>query len=425
MAKLDCVKTLDMVNGKITKVAYGGAEYERAEGIPISVGKSGDLVLNGHRHPDLKLGEFYRLVWDEDNSRLSVLDEVGDLHGNAVTDRDSILFRKVSASQPSLEDRVSTNEKDIAALKSDVAALKGEAKTEYVRIAKSEAKAGDFVKFDEASFEYLTAGKFYRIYRVDGCGDPRIQDDEGDDFDTYGEVFEVYRKVSAVEPKPERLKVGDYAKVVNATQSCMAGFSNGDIVEIIENSYGEDDCDFRIKSVAGIKYGYTKKTPDYIVRATDEEVAEAKDAEARAKFKKGAKVRLKSGGGVYPLLGFENGKVYTVVDNDFLWGITEKKIQIEHDRGRGCATPDQLEPLTEEEAAEIEKWAAIGREVGVYKARDIVQYLYDGEICEVVAVGEDGSVKVATQNHGNCTENQSSIELITPVEARFDRKGDE
>ncbi|MGG1018592.1 hypothetical protein KY997_05385 [Bacillus paralicheniformis] len=425
MAKLTGVKTLDMVNGEITKVSYGGAEYERVEGTPRSVGRAGDLVLNGHRHPDLKLGEFYRLVWDEDNSRVSVLDEVGDLHGNAVTDRDSVLFRKVSASQPSLEDRVSTNEKDIESLKSDVAALKGEAKTEYVRIAKSEAKAGDFVKFDEASFEYLTAGKFYEIEFVDDCGDPIIYDDEGDDFDTHGEVFEVYRKVSAVEPKPERLKVGDYAKVVNATQSCMAGFSNGDIVEIIENSYGEDDCDFRIKSVAGIKYGYTKKTPDYIVRATDEEVAEAKDAAARAKFKKGAKVRLKSGGGVCPLLGFENGKVYTVVDNDFLWGITEKKIQIEHDRGRGCATPDQLELLPEEEVAEIEKWAAIGREVGEYKVGDIVQYLYDGEICEVVDVAEDGSVKVATQNHGNCTENQSSIELITPVEARFDRKGDE
>lgn len=425
MAKLTGVKTLDMVNGEITKVAYGGAEYERAEGIPRSVGKSGDLVLNGHRHPDLKLGEFYRLVWDEDNSRVSVLDEVGDLHGNAVTDRDSVLFRKVSASQPTLEDRVSTNEKDIESLKSDVAALKGEAKTEYVRIAKSEAKAGDFVKFDEAPFEYLTAGKFYRIYRVDDCGDPRIHDDEGDDFGTHGEVFEVYRKVSAVEPKPERLKVGVYAKVVNATQSCMDGFSNGDIVEIIENSYGEDDCDFRIKSVAGIKYGYTKKTPDYIVRATDEEVAEAKDAAARAKFKKDAKVRLKSGGGVYPLLGFENGKVYTVIHNDYYQGDAEKKIQIECGCYYGYATPDQLELLPEEEATEIEKWAAIGREVGEYKVGDIVQYLYDREICEVVDITDEGGVKVSTQSCGTCTENQASIELVTPVEARFDRKGDE
>ncbi|NUJ16246.1 hypothetical protein FKN04_06430 [Bacillus glycinifermentans] len=202
MAKLEGVKTLDMVNGEITKVSYDGSEYERIEGNARRVGKPGDLVLNGHRHPDLKLGEFYLLVRDEGTSWLSVRDEVDDFHGNAVTDGNSILFRKVSASQPSLEDRVSTNEKDIAALKSDVAALKGE--------------------------------------------------------------------------KEER-----------------------------------------------------------------------------------------------------------------------------------------------------KRWAAIGREVGEYKAGDVVQYLYDREICEVVDVDEDGRVKVATQNHGTCTENQSSIDLIAPVEARFDRKDTE
>ncbi|MFP3875736.1 hypothetical protein U5N54_03450 [Bacillus paralicheniformis] len=423
MAKLTGVKTLDMVNGEITKVSYDGAEYVKTES-PV---QEGDLFLltEGHMVIGGESGEFYLT---EKHQTGAIFIPTRFLGSATVTQRngDGIAFRKVSASQPSLEYRVSTNEKDIAALKSDVAALKGEAKPEYVRIDKSEAKAGDFVKFDEAPFEYLTAGKFYRIYRVDGCGDPRIQDDEGDDFDTYGRAFEVYRKVSDAEPKPERLKVGDYAKVVNATQSCMAGFSNGDIVEIIENSYGEDDCDFRIKSVAGIKYGYTKKTPDYIVRATDEEVAEAKDAAARAEFKKGAKVRLKSGGGVYPLHGFKDGGIYSVYakESDREDG---KNIVLEFLNGYGCgyATPDQLELLPEEEVAEIEKWAAIGREVGEYKAGDMVQYLYDGEICEVVDVAEDGSVKVATQNHGNCTENRSSIELIAPVEARFDRKGDE
>ncbi|MGG4124937.1 hypothetical protein ABEV79_15685 [Bacillus licheniformis] len=419
MAKLAGVKTLDMVNGEITKVAYNGAEYERVEGNARRVGKSGDLVLNGHRHPDLKLGEFYLLVRDEGTSLLSVRDEIDDFHGNAVADGDSILFRKVSASQPTLEDRVSTNEKDIESLKSDVAALKGEAKTEYVRIAKSEAKAGDFVKFPNATSSYLTSDKYYEIYRVDGCGDPQIYDDDGDSYDTCGKRFEVYRKVSAAEPKPERLKVGDYVKVVGNESGHYAEIDEIVLVKRDDKDFAPFHCEKLNGNEAGIFY------EDELVRATDEEVAEAKDAEARAKFKKGAKVRLKSGGGVYPLLGFENGKVYSVVDNDFLWGITEKKIQIENDRGRGCATPDQLEPLTEEEAAEIEKWAAIGRKVGEYKVGDIVQYLYDREICEVVDITDEGGVKVSTQSCGTCTENQASIELVTPVEARFDRKGDE
>lgn len=428
MAKLEGVKTLDMVNGEITKVSYGGAEYERAEGIPRSVGKSGDLVLNGHRHPDLKLGEFYRLVWDEDNSRVSVLDEVGDLHGNAVTDRDSILFRKVSASQPTLEDRVSTNEKDIAALKSDVAALKGEAKTEYVRIAKSEAKAGDFVKFDEASFEYLTAGKFYRIYRVDGCGDPRIQDDEGDDFDTYGRAFEVYRKVSDAEPKPERLKVGDYAKVVGNESGHYVEIDEIVLVKRDDKDFAPFHCEKLNGNEAGIFY------EDELVHATDEEVAEAKDAADRAKFKNGAKVRLKSGGGVYPLLGFENGKVYTVIHNDYYNGDAEKKIQIECGCYYGYATPDQLELLPEEEAAEIEKWAAIGREVGEYRVGDIVAYddqrwFENSGIGEVIGSGDVGNPEVEAIDYEGCRASYflkpECLNLVTPVEARFDRKGDE
>ncbi|MCC2134089.1 MULTISPECIES: hypothetical protein [Bacillus] len=351
MAKLAGVKTLDMVNGVITKVAYNGAEYERVEGNARRVGKSGDLVLNGHRHPDLKLGEFYLLVRDEGTSLLSVRDEIDDFHGNAVADGDSILFRKVSASQPSLEDRVSTNEKDIESLKSDVAALKGEAKTEYVRIDKSEAKAGDFVKFPNATSSYLTSDKYYEIYRVDGCGDPQIYDDDGDSYDTCGKRFEVYRKVSAAEPKPERLKVGDYAKVVRNESGHYAEIDEIVLVKRDDKDFAPFHCEKLNGNEAGIFY------EDELVRATDEEVAEAKRKQAEVK--------------------------------------------------------------------ECKRWAAIGREVGKYRVGDIVQYLYDGEICEVVAVGEDGRVKVATQNHGNCTENQSSIELIAPVEARFDRKGDE
>lgn len=252
MAKLAGVKTLDMVNGEITKVAYNGAEYERVEGTPRSVGRAGDLVLNGHRHPDLKLGEFYRIVWDEDNSRVSVLDEVGDLHSNAVIDRDSVLFRKVSASQPTLEDRVSTNEKDIAALKSDVAALKGEAKTEYVRIAKSEAKAGDFVKFPNATSSYLTSDKYYEIYRVDGCGDPQIYDDDGDSYDTCGKRFEVYRKVSAAEPKPERLKVGDYVKVVGNESGHYAEIDEIVLVKRDDKDFAPFHCEKLNGNEAGI-----------------------------------------------------------------------------------------------------------------------------------------------------------------------------
>lgn len=409
MAKLEGVKTLDMVNGEITKVSYEGAEYERVEG----GAQKGDLVLIKDGWDFATKDAFYASFGVDPQGDAEIIDDYGETNSNYRPTYD--IFRKVSASQPTLEDRVSTNEKDIESLKSDVAALKGEAKTEYVRIAKSEAKAGDFVKFDEAPFEYLTAGKYYEIQYVDGFGDPQIYDDDGDGYDTRAANFEVYRKVDAAEPKPERLKVGDYARVVTDRTSHA---KRDDVVKIIDDD--KSVVPFLAVHLNGGNAGWFNESQ--LVHATDEEVAEAKDAEARAKFKKGAKVRLKSGGGVYPLLGFENGKVYTVIHNDYYQGDAEKKIRIECGCYYGCATPDQLELLPEEEAAEIEKWAEIGRGVGEYKIGDIVQYLYDREICEVVDITDEGCVKVSTQSCGTCTENQASIELVTPVEARFDRK---
>ncbi|MGN9867361.1 hypothetical protein [Bacillus swezeyi] len=410
MTKLTGVKTLDMVNGEITKVAYNGAEYERVEGSARRDGKSGDLILNGHKHPDLKLGEFYLLVRDDYTSMLSVRDEVDDFHGNAVVDGNSILFRKVSASQPSLEDRVST-------LESDVAALKGESKPEFVRIDKSEAKAGDFVKFDEPPHAYLTAGKYYEIYRVDGHGDPRIIDDEGDDFDTYEHDFEVYRKVSAAEPKPERLKVGDYAKVVGNESCHYAEIDEIVLVKRDDKDFAPFHCEKLNGNEAGIFY------EDELVRATDEEVAEAKDAAARAKFKKGAKVRLKSGGGEYPLNGFEDGEVYEV-GYPHITGGWDDRIGIAAGPMRGFATPDQLELLSEEEFAEIEKWAAIGREVGEYKAGDIFRNP-SGDLFEIKRIDDSSSFPIVFIRPTGCEDGykyDAAIELVTPVEARFDRK---
>lgn len=245
MAKLAGVKTLDMVNGEITKVAYNGAEYERVEG----PGQPGDIGLRiSEPMTFVSLGHFYPVIYD---SGLRYIDDDGDLMG--VQPGTFSFFRKVSASQPSLEDRVSTNEKDIESLKSDVAALKGEAKTEYVRIDKSEAKAGDFVKFDEAPNEFLTAGKYYEIYRVDGCGDPQIRDDDGDGFDTYcADDFEVYRKVSAAEPKPERLKVGDYAKVVRNESGHYAEIDEIVLVKRDDKDFAPFHCEKLNGNEAGI-----------------------------------------------------------------------------------------------------------------------------------------------------------------------------
>ncbi|MGW7760463.1 hypothetical protein ACWGRE_07445 [Bacillus velezensis] len=421
MAKLNGVKTLDMVNGEITKVAYGGAEYVKAEGLP----KMGDLVLADKGGYDITYGAFYKITEDADHADdVRFLDDVDD--ERVRDDDDYVLFCKVSAStDPSLEERVSSAEGEIESLKSDVAKLKGEAG--YVRIDADEANVGDYVKFDDPP-DYLTDEEYYEIVRFDSYRDPWITDDDGDEYDASNRDFVFYRKVSAVtaeaEPKPERLKVGDYAKVVGNSN----GFSEtGSIVKITVDDGSE--CPFKITFLNGEYAGWCRE--ESLVRATDEEVAEAKDAAARAKFKEGAKVRLKSGGGDYPLGGFTDGNIYEVSDNAY----NHRRgtlIRIEGGdcfRGSGFAAPDQLEILTEEKAAEIErqqaeeaKWAKIGRKVREYKNGDVVRYDYgDNEICEVVDDTEDGRVGVQTKDYGICREKPSNLRLITPVEARFDR----
>lgn len=76
--------------------------------------------------------------------------------------------------------------------------------------------------------------------------------------------------------------------------------------------------------------------------------------------------------------------------------------------------------LDKPRVSEEDRWAAIGRKPGEFKKGDIVGYKSDGELGVVVHVGEYGEAEVKTINHGICTESED-IELITPVEARFDR----
>ncbi|MFL6977068.1 hypothetical protein R7M47_05335 [Bacillus inaquosorum] len=265
MAKLQGVKTLDMVNGEITKVSYGGAEYERVEG----EAQKGDLVLIKDGWSFATQGKFYVSVGIDEDGDAKIIDNDGDTISN---DRSTYeLFRKVAAgTNPSVEDRVAKAEGEIESLKSDVAALKGEA--EYKRIGKSEARAGDYVKLTSDLYNF-TAKDYYEIHFVDSDGDLQITDDEGDNFDTYwldDSEYEVYRKAGAAEPKPERLKVGDYAKVVGRAIIN----EKGDIVKIIQDTGG--NVPFKVESVSGLYKEW--RSEESLVRATDEEVAEAKRA---------------------------------------------------------------------------------------------------------------------------------------------------
>ncbi|MEC1648215.1 hypothetical protein [Bacillus halotolerans] len=279
MAKLEGVKTLDMVNGEITKVAYGGAEYERMEG----EAQKGDIALVKEAWGNQNVAEFFvvtHTISDVDSRRQVVI-----VNGNvcsASAFRESLeLFRKVAdATNSSVEERVAKAEGEIESLKSDVAALKGEA--EYKRIGKSEAQAGDYVKFIEADDEDITIGNLYEIEAIDCDGDPVFSDDIGqENYATSDDTYEVYRKVSAAsveaEPKPDRLQVGDYAKVVKNVRVHEVEVGKILLVTAIDDEAPFIKCDELSGNRIGWFFGHE------LVRATDEEVAEAKRAAAEHK----------------------------------------------------------------------------------------------------------------------------------------------
>jgi hypothetical protein len=92
MAKLSGVKTLDMINGEITKVEYDGAVYESAG---KKDGKAGDLGLRiAANASHAKIGEFYKVV--DKVGAIGFKDDEGDTPKIWEHQENFAYFRKVA-----------------------------------------------------------------------------------------------------------------------------------------------------------------------------------------------------------------------------------------------------------------------------------------------------------------------------------------
>lgn len=291
-------------------------------------------------------------------------------------------------------------------------------------------------------------------------------------------------------PQPERLKVGEYAKVVVGDTPFNRSIPAGAIVEILVDDRG--DTPFKMRSINDGKTRWAK--PEHIIRATESEVEAAKKAAERAKkigeFADGGYAEIvnanlenssptpQKNNGAYvkvaaarphsahPLrVTLSNGE-YGICNADALRKVSREEYEdamgprfkvgelartlvgkdvpkgaivkiTEDDRSgqpyRGelldgsdydWYTPEQLEKVSEEEA----KWAAIGRKVNEYKAGDLVKCVglakFKTGVGEIVA--EDIPLKRYKVRYENpvynaCYEGVGLIELLAPVEQRFDR----
>ncbi|MCA0117398.1 hypothetical protein [Bacillus sp. RSS_NA_20] len=142
--------------------------------------------------------------------------------------------------------------------------------SEYERV-EGGAKVGDIIRLTEEAHHDVTPGGFYTVREVRGAR-VRITDDVNEPHHWDEEYYDIFRK------KHTRLKVGDYAKVVD--DSGQDAVTKGDFVKITEDDETTlpFKCDVVIGKSAG---GYVWARESELVLATEAEVAAAKEAEAK------------------------------------------------------------------------------------------------------------------------------------------------
>ncbi|WP_144492848.1 hypothetical protein [Bacillus pumilus] len=135
--------------------------------------------------------------------------------------------------------------------------------------AEGGAKVGDIIRLTEEARHDVTPGGFYTVRGVRGVR-VQITDDVNEPHHWDEEYYDLFRK------KHVRLKVGDYAQVVDEGEISITG----DIVKITEDDHG--NIPFRCDVITGKGAGdYFWAQESELVLATEAEVATAKEAEAK------------------------------------------------------------------------------------------------------------------------------------------------
>ncbi|WP_338532618.1 hypothetical protein RBB83_17415 [Paenibacillus peoriae] len=212
---------------------------------------------------------------------------------------------------------------------------------------------GDYAKvIANSTIHNYTIGSLVKIVRDDNDESPyRAEKTDGTEGNFLAEK-DVEPATEAEFLAQKRLKVGEFAKVVAKNRMFTdEHVSVGDVVKITEDD--DSSRPFKAETIGGMRAGWF--TESELVRATDEEVAEAKrklaaettTTDPRSQFAKGEKVRLISGGGEWPLVGYDNGGIYEVDTPLYDTHRSGPVIKIVGGGlSRGYAKPEQLAKLT-------------------------------------------------------------------------------
>lgn len=412
MAKLNGVKTLDMVNGEITKIAYDGAEYVadgKLDGGKTDVGNL--LQYNGGGGRDVTEGAFYEVKYNRNDA---IYDDVED-NPYLPENMDFTIFRKVSESSSTLEERVSALESEVSALKGEAPATITFEGAEYRKVDR-EAREGDvIIQNAETGSLIVKQGVPHKVEMNGSCS--RLPVNNRDLYNAQTgrtrETVDVYELV-AKEQAPYEPKVGDIVVVTDIVGS--NNVQRGDIGVVRETDGGI----VRVNPPGKIDKGNWLMAHK-IRPATAEEIAAYEKAQAatnKPKLKAGDFVKITRRRSYY-----DNDKVYEVFKdiNGDLYVIDEEDHPV-----YGAIRAEEYEIVD----AETAKWAKLGRKVTEYKKGDIVRAetlsLPSKDINGHIGVVEDvglNLVGIRFKNGRYCGAKTAdgNVELIAPVDARFDK----
>ncbi|QOT13693.1 hypothetical protein JNUCC32_31330 (plasmid) [Paenibacillus sp. JNUCC32] len=190
------------------------------------------------------------------------------------------------------------------------------AAVEY-REVKREAEVGERIRIVD---KYPTEDKYengaeFVVCNTDGDGDVRVRIPGNSRKLVLLSEYAVIEPVNVAEPapQPERLKVGEYARVIGSSHRSFFGGKDGDVVNIVR----ESDSRYKCERIDGHDYGGNPwADPESLVRATESEVEAAKKAAERAKaigeFADGGYAVVVDVSKSHCLAGFKDGDYVTV-----------------------------------------------------------------------------------------------------------------
>lgn len=286
------------------------------------------------------------------------------------------------------------------------------------------AKTNDLIQCFEDDSVDLTYGAFYLVIGTDDSNDMQFLDDDNDERDrsVTDEDFKVFRKSHAI--TNDKLSDAEGVVAITLPDGTKLEGTPSDLEKITRSMQK-----MQAEQVATVQM--PEEVAEGVLEAKQALLKEGDFARVIANtsnhcFEIGTVVKLKSPNSTVSFTA------YYLDESDF-WGVYREdlepltKEETEHITGE-AEEEKKAKSEREKKEAERAKWAAIGREVGEIKKGDIVCTVsHCGSVNPVgtigVARGESTVDSCSTVALGGKSGNWSRVELIVPVEQRFDTVG--